>query len=272
MQTNKDVIEIDVAEIFLYMLRHWRMFLLAMGLTLAAGLSICLFAITPKYESTTKIIILSQQNSGTLTYSDMQLASQLTKDYEELIVSRDVLESVIHECLLKDDYEDLLRRVKVENMTDTRIIAITVEDESPLMAQRIAASIRETAAEHIKNVTDVEAVNIAEEANLPVEQSSPSVPLWAALSVAAGFFLVFVIQLVRFLSDDTIKSSEDVEKYLGMSTLALIPMADTDAQGKAKNARGRREVRSSEYQGVYDPHNRRIRSRGRGRVWRMEAK
>ena len=231
MQKNGDVIEINAVDFFLFMLRGWYVFLAAMLLTTAAGMAICLLVITPKYESTTKIIILSQQDSGALTYSDMQLASQLTKDYEELIVSRDVLESVIRECSLEDDYDGLSKRVEVENITDTRIISIAVEDPSPEEAQRIVNSIRETAAAHIRNVTDVEAVNVAEEANLPVEPSSPSKFIWAVLSMAAGFLIAFIIQTVRLLSDDTIKSSEDVVKYLGLSTLAMVPKADMDAQG-----------------------------------------
>lgn len=245
MQKDKDVIEIDVVEILQFMLRRWYAFLLATLSMLLAGLCICNFLITPQYKSTTKIIVLSQQNSGSLTYSDMQLASQLTKDYEELIVSRDVLESVIESCGLEDRYKDLLERVKVENITDTRIISITVEDPSPIIAQKIANSIRDTAAEHIKNVTDVEAVNMTEAANLPSEPSSPSIPLWSALSAGLGFLLVFIIQLVRFLSDDTIKSTGDVEKYLGLPTLALIPKGDL---GNGRNA-GRKKARKTSKKG-----------------------
>lgn len=245
MQKNKDVIEINVVELFLFMLRRWYVFLLATIGTLIVGLIICLCIITPQYESTTKIIILSKQNENSLTYSDMQLASQLTKDYEELIVSRDVLESVIRKCSLKDDYDEFLDRIEVVNMADTRIISITVRDPSPEMAQRIADSVRETAAAHIKNVTDVEAVNTAEAANLPTEKSSPSVRVWAMLSVAFGFLAVFFTLLVRFLSDDTIKSSENVMKYLGLSALAIIPRVEeleSQAGSTAKRKRnGRRE-------------------------------
>ncbi len=240
MEKDKDVIEINLVDIFLFMLKRWWIFLLAMVVTLAAGLSICKFLITPKYESTTKIIILNQQTSGSLTYSDMQLASQLTKDYEELIVTRDVLESVIQECALEDTYEDLLDRIKVENMSDTRIIAITVEDPSPAMAQRIANSIRETAAAHIRSVTDVEAVNMAEAANLPTEKSSPSTMMWAVLSAAIGFIVVFVVLLIQFISDDTIKSSEDIQKYLGLTTLVAVPKVDTEAPSKRGGSSGRK--------------------------------
>lgn len=231
-KTN-DVIEINVLELLTYYRRRWYLFVLAVLVTLAAGLAVCIFFITPKYESTTKIIILNQQNSGSLTYSDMQLASQLTKDYEELIGSRDVLEHVIADCDLEDDYEDRLERVKIENVTDTRIISITVEDPSPAAAQKIANSIRETAAAHIRSVTDVEAVNMVESANFPLEQSSPSVAMWAVLSAGLGFVLVLVFLTVRYLMDDTIKTSEDVEKYLGLSTLALVPLMNSGTSGKS---------------------------------------
>lgn len=230
MQKDRDVIEIDVVELLLYMLRRWYTFAAAVLVTTVAGLVISYFFITPQYESTTKIIILNRQSSETLTYSDMQLASQLTKDYEELITSRDVLETVIGACALEDDYEELLDRIKVENVTDTRIISITVEDPSPAKAREIADSIRETAAEHIRRVTDVEAVNVVEEANLAEEPSSPSHLLWAVLSAAAGFLAVFIVHMARFLSDDTLKSAEDVERCLGISTLALIPKIDAAAQ------------------------------------------
>lgn len=230
---NRDVIEINVVELFFYLVRRWYLFLAAMLLTGAVGMGICLFVITPKYESTTKIIILNQQTTGTLTYSDMQMSSQLTKDYEALIVSRDVLEPVIRECGLEDDYKELSKRVEVENMTDTRILSITVEDPSPEMAQKIAASIRETAAKHIRAVTDVEAVNVAEEANLPDEPSSPSKMIWAVVSVLLGFLIVFVVLIVQFLADDTIKSSDDIKKYLNLSTLAMIPKMETSAAGKS---------------------------------------
>lgn len=251
MQKDRDVIEIDVIEIMRFMLRRWYVFLFSVLATLLAGMAICGFLITPQYESTTKIIVLSQQNSGSLTYSDMQLASQLTKDYEELIVSRDVLESVIRECSLEDDYEDLLDRVKVENITDTRIISITVEDPSPYRAQQIADSIRETAAQHIKNVTDVEAVNVTEAANLPEDPSSPSMLLWAVLSAGLGFLIVFVVQLVRFLSDDTIKSTNDVEKYLGLPTLALIPQGDMGNDRIVTRKKGSSKKKKSSARNIY---------------------
>ena len=51
---------------------------------------------------------------------------------------------------------------------------------------------------------------------------------WTLLGGCIGVFLVMAIVLIYYLLDDTIKTSDDVEKYLGLSTLALIPLDSGD--------------------------------------------
>jgi capsular polysaccharide biosynthesis protein len=236
MQNNDDVIEIDLKEVF-GLIIHWLWLILLCGLlTGAIGFAISEFVITPQYASTTKVYILNRQNSDSLTYSDLQMGSQLTKDYAQLIRSRDVLESVIETAGLDESYASFSSRVTVETLTDTRIIAITVEDASPAMAQYLADEIRTVAAEHIKNVMDIQAVNVAEMANLPSAPSSPSVKKWTAVGFLLGAFLSTMIIVLQFLVDDTIKTSDDVERYLGLSTLAMIPMKEDESKKKKRRS------------------------------------
>ncbi len=237
MRNTDDVIEIDLQELF-GLLLHWLWLIVACGVIAGmAGFCVSSFFITPQYESTTKVYILSKQDSGNITYSDMQLGTQLTKDYAQLIKSRDVLEQVIETFELAEEYDNFSERIEVENLTDTRIIAITVRDESPEMAQQIANEIRSVAALHIKNVMDIEAVNVAEEANLPKDPASPSILKWTAIGGLIGIFLCAVVIVVRFLMDDTIKTGDDVEKYLGLSTLAMIPVIEEPDKKKSAHRR-----------------------------------
>ena len=172
-----------------------------------------------------------------MTYSDVQLGSQLTKDYAELINSRYVLEEVIQELALDMDYDVLLKKVSVSTPTDTRIVSITVEDSDPVMAMNIANAIREAASSHIQNVMDIEAVNVVETANMPTEKAGPSVVKWSLIGGIIGVLLVSAIVIIQYLMDDTIKTSDDVEKYLGLSTLALIPVAVEETENKKKKRR-----------------------------------
>lgn len=235
---DTDIAEIDLLEIISILLnRFWVIFGAAL-LAAAAGFMISKFVLTPTFESTTKIYILNKSENTTVTYSDMQMGTQLTKDYAELINSRYVLETVIGQLSLPEmEYKDLLKKVSVHTPTDTRIVSITVTDYDPQQAQNIANCIREVAGEHIQNVMDIEAVNVVEEANLPTVKAGPSVVKWTAVGGILGVFLVCAVILIHYLLDDSIKSSEDVEKYLGLSTLALIPITQSVNDDKQRNKR-----------------------------------
>ena len=241
---NNDVVEIDLMEIFGLMLhRLWLIILCAVAAG-AVGYAVSRFLLTEQFESTTRIYVLNRQNDDTLTYTDVQLGTQLTRDFTQIIKSRYVLEQVIDICGLEDTSAGLSSRVSVDSQTDTRIVTITVTDTDPAMAQYIANELREAAAERIKNVMDIQAVNVVDEANLPVSPSAPSVTKWTAIGFLLGAFLCMAVVLIRFLLDDTIKTSDDIEKYLGLSTLGMIPMRE-EKEGKEheKNSRssGNRE-------------------------------
>ena len=243
MQTSyqEDEIEIDLQDLFGLLLHKVWIIILAAVVAGAIGFAVSFFLITPQYESTTSIYISTNKGSeNSMTLGDAQLASQLTKDYEELILGRTVLEKVIDVYKLDESYESLKNRVTVANTSNTRIITITVKDPNPANAQIIANSIRDAAAIHIKDVTDVEAVNVADEANLPENPCEPSVPKWTLIAAIIGMVAAAGIIIVQYLMDDTIKSSEDIEKYLELSTLGLIPNFDT-VEKKKKSRRSKEE-------------------------------
>ena len=92
---------------------------------------------------------------------------------------------------------------------------------------------------HIMNVMDIQAVNVSETANMPMDKAGPSVLKNTLIGGVLGVFLMIAIVLVRFLMDDTVKTPEDVEKYLQLSTLAVIPLneGETDAKKKKKKVK-----------------------------------
>lgn len=231
---NTDEIEIDLLELIQVLFsRIW--LILSAGLFLAlVCFAVSKFLMTPTYQSTTKIYILNKTESSTVTYSDVQMGTQLTKDYAELISSRYVLEEVIQELGLNTDYKGLLKQVGVTTPSDTRIVAITVEDTDSVQAMNIANCIREVASDHIQNVMDIEAVNVVETANMPTEKSGPACMKWTLIGAVLGCVILCAVVLTEYLLDDTIKSSEDVEKYLGLSTLGLIPIATSEEDGTKK--------------------------------------
>ena len=235
-----DEIEIDLWEICLVLIHNLAL-IVSVGIMAALGAFLVtqLFGV-PKYESTTKIYILNKQDNNAVTYSDIQLGTQLTKDYAELIQSRFVLEEVVQGMGMDLSYEEMKKKVSVTTPTDTRILAITVTDSDPVLAMQTANAIRAVAAVHIMNVMDIQAVNVAETANMPMKKAGPSVLKNTLIGGVLGVFLMIAIVLVRFLMDDTVKTPEDVEKYLQLSTLAVIPLNEGETEPKKKKKKVKR--------------------------------
>ena len=229
-----DEIEIDLAEVFRRLLARAPMMIAVGLLTALIAFFVSSFFMTPTYESTTKIYVLSRQENNSVTYSDLQMGTQLTQDYAELIQSRYVLEQVVELLGLDMNYDALKGKVSVSVLEDTRIVSITVSDSDPVKAMEIANCIRETATEYITDVMDIEAVNVVETAFLPTQKSRPDVKKLTLLGGLLGVFVIAAIVMIEYLVDDTIKTSEDVEKYLELSTLALIPLGENEKQTKRK--------------------------------------
>lgn len=242
LQDNTDI-EIDVLELFHVLLNKFWIILLAGIIAALAFVGGTILFITPQYQSTTKMYVLSKQDNNTITLQDMQTSLSLTKDYAELIKSRTVTEGVIAQLNLDLTHEQLLGKVSVDSATDTRILSITVTDPDPYEACKIANAIRDVAANHIKNVMDIDAVNVVETANIPDQKSSPSISKNGVIGGLLGVLLSVAIILIAYISNDTIKTQEDVERYLGLSMLGTIPLTAADRKNKKKKqkrARGRR--------------------------------
>ena len=178
--------------------------------------------------------VLSKQDGNTITNQDMQTSLSLTKDYAELIKSRTVTESVIKQLSLDMEPEDLLKKISVDSASDTRILSVAVRDADPYLACKIADTLRETASLHIKNVMNIDAVNMVESANIPKEKVSPNLKKIAAASVLAGWLLSILFVLASYVMNDTIKSQEDAERYLNLSVLGMIPMEQKRKTLKSK--------------------------------------
>lgn len=237
---NNDEIEIDLGEVFHLVISKLGVIILSGILLGVLSIIGTMLFITPKYESTTKIMVLNKQDNNTLTSADMQTSTQLTKDYAELIQSRTVLEGVIAQLNLDMTYKEMLNKVSVETSSDSRIVSISVTDEDPYTASEIANAVRDMAAEHIQSVVDIEAVNVVDTANIPNEKASPSLAKNGVIGGLLGVIIAMAAVIIIYLTNDTIKVEEDVERYLGLSVLGSIPFSEKESRSKKKKSRKRR--------------------------------
>lgn len=241
-EIENDEITIDLAEMFFVLWSKIHIILLSgILMALVAFVGTKLF-ITPMYTSVTKVYVLSKQdNNANVTYNDLQTGTQLTKDYMELVKSRPVLEQVIAVLNLDMETEDLAEMISVETQTDTRIITINVENENPKQAKEIADAIRESISIQITEIMDADSVNTVEDGSLPKEPSSPNVLRNLLIGAILGILLAGGIIILVYMLDDTIKTPDDVERYLELNVLTSIPIQE----GAKKSKKTKKAVKSA---------------------------
>ena len=148
---ENDEIEIDLLEILLELKKRVLWILLAVVIGGAVFGLYSKLILVPKYSSTAMMYVLSKETTLT-SLADLQIGSQLTKDYKIIVTSRRVLNQVIEEMELDLTYKDLVEKVTIDNPQDTRILSISVEDPDQAMAKLIAEKIATTSSDYIGDI------------------------------------------------------------------------------------------------------------------------
>lgn len=225
MNKENQLVEIDVLSLIKTVWKRKFIILLTALVAAVLALGYSLFIAKPSYQSTTRIYVVNRQqtDNNTLTNQDLQAGSYLVKDYKEIILSQDVLSTVISELKLPETTAELSKSVSVSVPTDTRIVSITVKNSDPNQASRIANTLREVAAEKIIAVTKVSDVTTLEEAEVPKSPSSPNIRRNVMLSFFAGVIVMVIIVVFVEVLDDRVKKPEDIEEVMGLSLLGVVP-------------------------------------------------
>lgn len=215
--------EIDLIELFQVFLRKlWLIVIcLIVGAVIAGAYTMLL--VTPQYSATSTIYILSKSTSIT-SVTDLQLSTQLTADYQMLATSRTVINDVIEESGMDLSYNDLVGRVSVQNPSETHMLTLTVTDPDPAVAAKLANVYAEVMTEQVADIMNTDKPSVAEQAVEPTAPTSPNLMKNIAMGGLLGAVLVCALILIRYMMNDTIQTEEDVNKYLGLHTLAAMPL------------------------------------------------
>lgn len=224
--------EIDLVEIFYLFWGHALQIILCaiLGGLLAFGYT--RFLITPLYQAEAKMYMVSASAGSMISISDLQLGSQLTSDYKQLMVSRPLLEDVIESLDLNMGYGALKGMISVSNPADTRILSVTVTSSDPNLSCQIANELVDQAVDYLPRVMECDEPNVVERAVVPGGASSPNYARNVFFGVLLGVVACCAVLLIRFLVNDTFVTAEDLTRRFGIQPLASIPEADLGAFNK----------------------------------------
>lgn len=222
LNDSGDATEIDLVEVFYVLLYHWKMLLLCALIGTALMGVYHLQTVKPKYKASTEMYITN--TDSVISISDLQLGSSLKKDYMQIIKSRPVLNQVITDLGLNLNYRGLGNLISVENPTDTHIISTSVTTSDLSLSRDIANDLLIVSIDQIYQVIGANQPSVIDYAAAEaVEDVSSSIVRSFAIGAAVGFIAAAGYLIVRMLMDTTIKSEDDVEKYLQLPVLSAVP-------------------------------------------------
>ena len=244
---NNEVLSISLKDMLtIFLKRLWLILLVAV---LVGGS--CFVYLTETYveeytsKSTIFLFYKEEGRSGSAAMSYLEVALYTLNDCKQILTSRRVLNSVIQD-ISEDEtipnrwkreinqlgYNGLKRSISISNISDSRVLEISVQSFDPEFSKVVVDRICSYGANEIKYYMGFDQVRVIDEGTLNRSPSNPVsllIPMVAGLG--AGFF-VFAIFLIIKLSDNKVNSAEDVEKHLGLSVLAEIPSYNTTTRAK----------------------------------------
>ena len=185
--------------------------------------------VTPKYQASTTLLLAtnsSADNTGTgsITTSDVTLNSKLVSTYSKLVGSKKVIREVISNLSLDMEEETLKKSVSVTAVEDAEMIQISVKNEDPVLATKIANETASVFINNVKEYYNMENVHVVDKAEIPQEPSNVNHIKDVIIFSFIGVVIAVMYVLIANMLDTTIKSEEDIEKISKLTVLATMPL------------------------------------------------
>ncbi|HHW68800.1 MAG TPA: hypothetical protein GX747_00470, partial [Tenericutes bacterium] len=175
------------------------------------------------YES--KSIILIKDNEETYSLEKLNTFALYFR-------TRDLIDSVKKDLELSDVSSKINDNINARVIKDSNYIELIVKNENNLVAKNIIdKSIEKFKDNFTKIYPDLEVITI-EQSRANDGYARIDTELYMYVTVISSTILGIVIVLIFGTDNVSIKNHEDMEKYLGLKSLGIIPSNETDSINK----------------------------------------
>lgn len=220
--------EIDLKNIIHIFLERKIGILLIILVCFILGYVYSMYFVNPMYTATSTAILTSntetEEGQTAVTQSEVTLNNSLLSTYRGIATSDSVVSTVISNLGLNISAEALKSQITVTSATNTQIIQISVENADPSLAAKIANEIRKVFTDRVAELYDMQNIKPLDDAKVPTAPSNINHVKDILLFLAGGIVLSVIYVVLANLLDNTVKSSSDIEKAIGINVIAEIPV------------------------------------------------
>ena len=218
--------EINIRELFDFYMSKVLFIIIAVAICLIGGNLYSKFVKVPKYESNTKIVLVSSQKET--TKSDLTFNQGLVDEYTVVVKSDKTLKTVLEDLNLVDKYttSQLSKMISVSSVEKTSVINIKVTSTDAEEAANIANNLSDVFAQVVKDIYSLDNVYILDRAETNNKAVNDSVVKENVIYFLAGFVLSVGVLFVVFYFDDSIKNSDEIEKKFNVVVIGNVPLEE----------------------------------------------
>lgn len=191
----------------------------------------------PVYQASVTLIVgkkalESGQAAVQMLDNSVLLANQqLAKTYATITQSRTVEQNVINDLNLPLTVEGLDSLIAVNPVKTTEILEIQVTNTNPELAASIANTMAQEFSKAVIEIKKVDSVSIMDTAVIPNKPIKPKKTLNVLIAFVVGLMASVGVVFLLENMDNTVKTLSDVEKFLGIPVLGIIPDYEMGKQG-----------------------------------------
>jgi capsular polysaccharide biosynthesis protein len=177
------------------------------------------------YEAQATLFVGNRADAGN-DFEAIQSGQVLARTYAELIQSENVAAQVAEALPGDETAAEILDRTSFSPISDTQLLVVSAEGDTPAEAAELANVYAETFVEYADEELAAETngeVTVADRAQPPAAAVRPRPTLYAAVMFVFALFLGAGLALLRDRLDTRLGSEDDLARELGVPVLARVP-------------------------------------------------
>lgn len=213
---------IDLSKLFTILKKNMKYLIILPIVFLVLSMVITFVFMTPKYSSSTQVLVNQKETDNQIMAQQVQSNLQLVNTYSEIIKSPRILDKVSKNLKGKYSSKEISGMLTVSNQAESQILNIAVENESREAASKVANEIANVFSKDISKIMNVDNVSILSKADTKGKQISPQPLVNSVVGIFFGLIVALIIIFLKEILDKRIKTEEDVAEILDLPVLGTI--------------------------------------------------
>ncbi|AKN34184.1 capsular biosynthesis protein [Clostridium carboxidivorans P7] len=222
----EEEISLDLYEFLHIIKKRIKLILLITILSTVVSGVLSYYVIKPTYEAKATIVIgkvnVGSNDNSRYQYDDIMMFQNLAKTYAEIAKSTSVAESA--SARLKNvSVNDILNNITVSPMANTQLIEFKAKNSSPQEAYLMIIAVYNSFIQEAKRIYPGQNIQVMDKVKMPEQPVKPK----KLLNITIAFFMGLIVSIgIAFLLeyiDNTLKTEQDVNKYLNLPVIGTIP-------------------------------------------------